>query len=60
MALGATRKVAMAGKAARLTGDELRAVGINMNLAPTLDVNVNPANPVIRVRSYGEEPATRC
>ncbi len=55
MALGATRKMALASKAARLTGDELRAVGINMNLAPTLDVNVNPENPVIGVRSYGED-----
>ena len=56
MALGATRKKSMVGQAARLTGEELRAVGINMNLAPVLDVNVNPHNPVIGVRSYAESP----
>jgi beta-N-acetylhexosaminidase len=56
MALGATRKAAYAYQAAKMTGEELRAVGINMNLAPDLDVNVNPANPVIGVRSYGENP----
>lgn len=37
-------------------GRELKALGINMNLAPVLDVNINPDNPVIGVRSYGEDP----
>jgi beta-N-acetylhexosaminidase len=35
---------------------ELRAVGINWNFAPVVDVNNNPDNPIIGVRSYGEEP----
>ena len=35
---------------------DLRAVGINMNLAPVVDVNSNPHNPVIGVRSFGEDP----
>lgn len=39
--------------AAQLTGRQLRAVGINFNLAPVLDVNNNADNPVIGVRSYG-------
>ena len=39
----------------RICGEELRALGINWNLAPVADVNVNPANPVIGVRSYGDE-----
>ncbi|GGE28855.1 beta-N-acetylhexosaminidase [Marinithermofilum abyssi] len=56
MALGAGRKSSRAFQAAQLTGEELRAVGINMNLAPVLDVNVNPANPVIGVRSFSENP----
>lgn len=56
MALGATRSPELAEAAARITARELRALGINMNLAPVLDVNVNPANPVIGVRSYGEDP----
>lgn len=37
-------------------GEELKALGIDMNLAPVLDVNNNPNNPVIGVRSYGEDP----
>lgn len=56
MALGATRSPELAEAAARITARELRALGINMNLAPVLDVNVNPANPIIGVRSYGEDP----
>ena len=40
----------------KLMAEELRALGINMNLAPSLDVNNNPNNPVIGVRSYGDDP----
>ncbi|WP_152361129.1 glycoside hydrolase family 3 protein [Microlunatus speluncae] len=40
----------------RITGRELRAVGINADYAPDGDVNVNPANPVIGVRSFGSDP----
>ncbi|MFG2002345.1 glycoside hydrolase family 3 protein [Spirillospora sp. NPDC048911] len=57
MALGATRRPEDARAAARVTGTELRAVGINQNYAPVADVNVNPANPVIGVRSFGSDPA---
>ncbi len=39
-----------------ISGTELMALGINMNLAPVADINVNPANPVIAVRSFGEDP----
>jgi beta-N-acetylhexosaminidase len=42
--------------AAGITARELRAVGIQLNLAPVLDVNNNPANPVIGLRSFGEDP----
>jgi len=41
---------------ALISGTELMALGINMNLAPVADINVNPANPVIAVRSFGEDP----
>ncbi|MBZ9687075.1 glycoside hydrolase family 3 protein [Clostridium estertheticum] len=37
-------------------GEELHDVGVNMNFAPVLDVNNNPGNPVIGVRSYGDSP----
>ena len=40
-----------------MLGRELAAVGINVNYAPCADVNVNPKNPVVGVRSFGEEPA---
>ena len=55
MALGATRSRSLAFLAGRITGAELAAVGVNMNFAPVLDVNSNPQNPVIGVRSYGDE-----
>ncbi|MBB3121527.1 beta-N-acetylhexosaminidase [Pseudoduganella violacea] len=42
----------------QISADEMRQIGINMLLAPVLDVNNNRLNPVIGVRSYGEEPAT--
>lgn len=40
----------------RITARQLREVGINVNFAPTVDVNNNPENPVIRTRAYGETP----
>lgn len=56
MALGATRNVKQAFEAGRILAKELRAVGIQMNLAPDVDVNNNAKNPVIGVRSFGENP----
>jgi len=56
MALGATRSAGFARQAARATAVELRALGISMNFAPVVDVNVAPANPVIGIRSFGEDP----
>jgi len=56
MALGATGQPQLAREAARVTGTELRLLGINQNYAPVADVNVNPANPVIGVRSFGSDP----
>ncbi|WSK86855.1 glycoside hydrolase family 3 protein [Streptomyces sp. NBC_01278] len=48
--------VAEARRAARIAGAELAAMGIRQNYAPVADVNVNPANPVIGVRSFGADP----
>ncbi|MRN54686.1 beta-N-acetylhexosaminidase [Paenibacillus monticola] len=56
MALGATRDLEGVRESARIVGSELRHLGINMNFAPCVDINNNPANPVIGVRSYGESP----
>jgi beta-N-acetylhexosaminidase len=56
MLLGATHDPEHAYTMGLATGKELKAQGINWNLAPTIDVNNNPLNPVIGVRSYGETP----
>ncbi|MDZ4699395.1 MAG: glycoside hydrolase family 3 N-terminal domain-containing protein [Rhodothermales bacterium] len=56
MGLGATRDLVFAAAAGRLTAVESRAVGVNMILAPVVDVNNNPLNPIINIRSYGEDP----
>jgi beta-N-acetylhexosaminidase len=56
MALGATRDTALAYEQGRVTAIEGRAMGIHIAYAPVLDVNNNPANPVINTRSYSEDP----
>ena len=56
MAIGATGSAEMAEKAGTVTGKELLALGFNMNFAPSLDINENPDNPVIGVRSFGGTP----
>jgi beta-N-acetylhexosaminidase len=55
MALGATRDERGARDLAAVQGTELAAMGITQNFAPVADVNVNPANPVIGVRSFGSD-----
>lgn len=56
MAVGATRSEAFAAAAARLAALESRALGVNLMFAPVVDVNNNPANPIINIRSYGGDP----
>jgi beta-N-acetylhexosaminidase len=61
MALGATARdakqaAAVARRVGAAMGAEMKAVGLNTNFAPDLDVNNNPANPVIGIRSYGSDP----
>ncbi len=56
MALGATGDRRLSYKVAKAVGDELKALGINMNFAPVIDINNNPANPVIGIRSFGDNP----
>ena len=57
MALGATGDTSLAYEQGRVTAIEGRALGVHVAYAPILDVNNNPANPVINTRSYGEDPA---
>jgi beta-N-acetylhexosaminidase len=56
MALGAAADTGLAYAQGRVTAVESRALGIHLAYAPILDVNNNPANPVINTRSYGESP----
>ncbi|MGW6199356.1 glycoside hydrolase family 3 N-terminal domain-containing protein [Kribbella sp. NPDC055110] len=56
MALGATRSAAFAREAGAIAGRELKALGITTDFAPDADVNVNPLNPVIGVRSASSDP----
>lgn len=56
MLLGATHDAENARKVGEASGSELKSLGINWNLSPVLDVNNNAENPVIGVRSFGENP----
>lgn len=56
MALGATNSPALAHDAGKATGETLDFFGINMNYAPVCDINSEPLNPVIGVRSPGDDP----
>jgi len=56
MNLGATRSTALSFLAGKLTAIDLEMLGININLAPVLDVNSNAKNEVIGVRSFGDDP----
>jgi beta-N-acetylhexosaminidase len=56
MAVGATGDAELAREMGRITAVEARALGIHTPFAPVLDVNNNPDNPIINVRSFGEDP----
>lgn len=56
MAAGATRDTALIRAQDQATGAAMRALGVNLDYAPVADVNVDPANPVIGIRSFGANP----
>ena len=56
LALGAIDDVEVTERVAASIAAELAAVGVNLDLAPVADVNTNPQNPVIGVRSFGSDP----
>jgi beta-N-acetylhexosaminidase len=56
LALGATGSTGLAFQAGQVLGSELAAMGVNVNYGPVCDVNINPLNPVIGTRSFGEDP----
>jgi beta-N-acetylhexosaminidase len=56
MAIGAARNPQLAYKMGLLIAKECRAIGVHQNYSPVMDVNNNPDNPIINVRSFGEDP----
>jgi beta-N-acetylhexosaminidase len=56
MAIGAGGSPSDARALATISARELRALGVNLNLAPVADVNSNPANPIIGARSFSSQP----
>jgi beta-N-acetylhexosaminidase len=59
-ALGVVDDVDLTERVASSIGAELAAVGVNLDLAPVADVNTNPQNPVIGIRSFGSESSLVC
>lgn len=57
-ALGKSQNPKLAERCAFAIGRELQAVGVNLNLAPVVDVNSNPLNSIIGTRAFGDSPAT--
>ena len=57
MAFGAAGAVDLTERLGEVIGREARAVGVHLTFGPVLDVNSNPANPIINTRSFGEDPA---
>ncbi|MFQ5655534.1 MAG: glycoside hydrolase family 3 protein, partial [Planctomycetota bacterium] len=57
MGLAATGDESIVAEVARMTAAEARAIGVHVCFQPVVDVNVNPRNPIINVRSFGEDPA---
>ncbi len=53
LACGISEKYNLVSQMAKIQGLQLRKIGVNMNLAPVLDINNNPKNPVINTRSFG-------
>ncbi len=56
MSVGATGSQELAYKMGEITALEARALGIHMTFSPVVDVNINPENPIINTRSFGEKP----
>ena len=56
MAFGATYNPDFEEKFAEITAQESRAIGVHWNYFPVADVNINPKNPIINTRSFGEDP----
>jgi beta-glucosidase-like glycosyl hydrolase len=56
MAIGASGSEALARRKGEITADEARAAGVDWILAPVVDMAVNPRNPIVNLRAYGDSP----
>lgn len=56
MGLGATNDPEAAYRQGKIIAQEMRAIGVNWLYGPVADINNNPDNPVINIRSYGADP----
>ncbi|RYX95328.1 beta-glucosidase, partial [bacterium] len=56
MAIGATNNLDLAYKAGKITAQEAKDIGVNVIFSPSVDINSNPDNPIINIRSFGESP----
>ena len=56
MAIAAGATLEEARQVGKNCGQMLRAMGVNVNFAPVLDVNIEPKNPIIGIRSFGDQP----
>jgi beta-N-acetylhexosaminidase len=56
MGVAAAGDVQAAYRQGKITAEEMRAIGVNWSFGPVADINNNPDNPVINVRSFGEDP----
>jgi beta-N-acetylhexosaminidase len=54
--IGATKDTGLSREVAKATGEELRSLGVNLDFAPVADVNIDPRNPVIGTRAFGDDP----
>jgi len=58
MAQGAAGRYELIGKQAEITAEEMKYCGVNLVFAPVLDVNTNPHNPIVNIRSFSDNPET--
>ena len=58
MAIAATKNMDFAQQKGKLIGQELAYIGFNLNFSPVVDVNINPDNPIIGMRSFGANVST--
>lgn len=58
MALGAAEQKSYTRASGEIIGSELNALGVNVNFGPVMDVNSNPSNPIIGVRSFSDDLET--